>query len=57
MSITSALALKKKYPGRIFVEAPSEQAVRESLEGFIDVNAKKVTPMDNEFYSSLFEAK
>jgi len=31
MSMTSALALKKKYPGRIFVEAPSEQAVRESL--------------------------
>jgi transcription antitermination factor NusG len=31
--------------------------VRESLEGFIDVNTKKVTPMDNEFYSSLFEAK
>lgn len=54
MAVTSALALKKKYPGRIFVEAPSEQAVRESLEGFIDVNTKKVTPMDNEFYSSLF---
>lgn len=57
MTITSALALKKKYPGKIFVEAPSEQAVKESLDGFIDVNIKKVTPMDNEFYSNLFEAK
>jgi hypothetical protein len=57
MSITSALAIRKKYPGKIFVEADNEQAVKESLEGFIDVNAKKVTEMDNDFYSSLFEAK
>lgn len=28
MSITSALALKRKYPGKIFVEAPSELAVK-----------------------------
>lgn len=47
MSITTALALKKKYPGKIFVEAPSEQAVKDSLDGFIDVNIKKITPMDN----------
>ena len=57
MTITSALAIKKKYPGKIFIEAPSEQAVKESLDGFIDINIKKITPMDNEFYSNLFEAK
>ena len=57
IEVTSALALKKKYPGRLFVEAPSEAAIREGLEGFIDINTKKITPMDNDFYSSLFEAK
>lgn len=57
MKVSSALALKKKYPGKIFVEAPGENQVRSSLEGFIDVNTKKIIPMDNEFYSNLFEAK
>lgn len=57
MEITSALALKKKYPGKIFVEAPSEAAIRKSLEGFIDVNTKKIVPMDNDFYSTLFDVK
>jgi len=45
--ITGALALKKKYPGKIFVEAQSELAVKQSLEGFIDVNTKRIIPMDN----------
>jgi hypothetical protein len=57
MNVTSALALRKKYPGKIFIEGPSENAIRASLEGFIDVNTKKIVPMDNEFYSNLFEAK
>ena len=57
IEITSALSLKKKYPGKIFVQAPSEAAIKNGLEGFIDVNTKKITPMDSDFYSSLFEAK
>lgn len=51
------MALKKKYPGKIFIEAQNEKVIRESLEGFIDINAGRITPMDNDFYSSLFEAK
>ena len=47
MSIGTAMALKKKYPGKIFVEANSEKAVKESLQGFIDVNIARVTPMDH----------
>jgi transcription antitermination factor NusG len=51
------MALKKKYPGKLFIEAANEKAIKDSLQGFIDVNVARVTPMDHEFYSSLFEAK
>lgn len=51
------MALKKKYPGKIFIEAESEKAIKESLNGFIDINTGRIIPMDHEFYSSLFEVK
>ena len=57
MTIGSAMSLKKKYPGKIFIEAQSEKDVKDSLQGFIDVNVGRVTAMDHEFYSSLFEVK
>lgn len=39
------MAMKKKYPGKIFIEAANERVIREGLEGFIDVNPKKVTKL------------
>jgi hypothetical protein len=35
--VVTATALRKKYPGRIFVEAFSEKDVRDSLEWFNQV--------------------
>ena len=51
------MALKKKYPGKIFIQAANEKVIKESLESFIDINSGRITPMDNDFYSTLFEAK
>lgn len=56
-NITAVLALKKKYPGKLFIEAPNENDIKLSLDGFIDVNSKKITPLDNDFYANLFEAE
>ena len=57
MQIGTAMALKKKYPGKIFIEAQNEKAIKQSLHGFIDCNVARVNAMDTQFYSSLFEAK
>ena len=46
MQIGTAMALKKKYPGKIFIEAENEKCIKQSLQGFIDVNIARVTPMD-----------
>lgn len=45
VQITSAMALKKKYPGKIFVEAANEKIIRESFDGFIDANLGKIVPL------------
>lgn len=55
MEIGTAMALKKKYPGRIFIEAKDQKAVKNSLQGFIDCNVSRVTPLDHESYANLFE--
>ena len=47
MEIGTAMALKKKYPGKLFIEALSDKAIKQSLEGFIDINTGRITPMDN----------
>ncbi len=39
------------------MEAPNEKAIKDSLQGFIDINTGRITPMDHDFYSSLFEMK
>lgn len=39
------MSMKKKYPGKIFVEAADEKAIRLGLAGFIDVSNKKVTKL------------
>ena len=57
MELGSVMALKKKYPGKLFIEAENEKVIKESLQSFIDVNTSRVTPMDHEFYANLFEAK
>lgn len=46
MQIGTAMALKKKYPGKIFIEALNEKAVKDSLQGFIDCNVARVNAMD-----------
>eukprot|EP00919_Chromeraceae_sp_WS-2016_P012346 GHVR01028813.1.p3 GENE.GHVR01028813.1~~GHVR01028813.1.p3 ORF type:complete len:101 (-),score=5.89 GHVR01028813.1:2274-2576(-) len=57
VAITSVLSLKKKYPGKIFIEAQCEKDIRDSLEGFIDINLHKIQPLDHESYSNLFVGK
>lgn len=57
MSITTAFSFKKKYPGKIFIEAATEKDVRDSLDGFVDVNLGQIRMMDEESYSSLFDLK
>lgn len=42
VTIVSALAMKKKFPGKIFVEAYDEKSIRDSLEGFVDINLGKI---------------
>ena len=39
------MAMKKKYPGKIFIEAANEKIIREGLLGFIDVSNKKITKL------------
>ena len=41
VKIVSALSMKKKYPGRILVEAFSERDIKESLDGFNNINLGK----------------
>ena len=41
VTIVSAMSMKKKYPGRILVEAFNERDIRESLDGFNNVNLGK----------------
>lgn len=38
VTIVSALAMRKKFPGKIFVEAFSEKDIRDSLDGFNNIN-------------------
>lgn len=47
MQIATAMALKKKYPGKLFIEAQNEKAIKESLQGFIGINTARVTPLDH----------
>ena len=47
MQIATAMALKKKYPGKLFIEAQNEKVIKESLQGFIDINTARVTPLDH----------
>jgi len=47
LSIVSAMSLKKKFPGRIFVEAFSDSDVYESLSGLNDIYfGKKILPLE-----------
>ncbi len=54
VQLGTVMAMKKKYPGKIFIQAQNQKVIKESLQGFIDVNTGRITPMDHEFYSSLF---
>lgn len=55
LKIISVIALKKKFPGRIFVEAYEERHIYESLEGFNDVHlGKKIVLLGHDNYASLF---
>ena len=36
------MAMKKKYPGKIFIEAVDEKTIRQGLQGLIDINVKKI---------------
>ena len=53
VAIVSALSMKKKYPGRILVEAFNERDIRESLDGFNNVNLsnKKIVELELENYA------
>lgn len=51
------MAMKKKYPGKIFIEAANEKIIREGLLGFIDVSNKKITKLQHEDYINLFVVK
>lgn len=51
------MAMKKKYPGKIFIEAQNERAIRQGLDGLIDVNIKKINRLEHEDYTNLFVVK
>ena len=51
------MAMKKKYPGKIFVEAHNEKVIRDGLNGFIDVNLRKINRLQHEDYTNLFVTK
>ena len=53
----SVLAMKKKFPGKIFVEAYHEKDIRSSVDNFIDINLSKIQPFDSESYRNLFLIK
>jgi len=49
--------MKKKFPGKIFVEAYDEKSIKESLQDFIDINWTKIQILDHESYRNLFGNK
>ncbi len=51
------MAMKKRHPGKIFVEAANEKDIKQSLYGFIDVNLGKILKFQHEDYTNLFVAK
>lgn len=56
VTIVSALAMKK-FPGKLFLEAFEERHIRESLEGFVDLNLGKIVAFDSESYGHLFSER
>lgn len=56
-TISSAFSIPSNYPGVIFVEAPGEAQVRESLETFTDINLKRIKPESKIIYNVLFRNK
>lgn len=58
VTIVSALAMKKKFPGKIFIEAFHEKDVHDSLDGFNYVNlSRKLLELDADAYADLFNSK
>lgn len=57
LSICSVMCMKRKFPGFIFVEAMTEQAVKHSLEGFLDIVSREVQPIKDDQYQNLFKEK
>lgn len=58
MTIVSALAMRKKFPGKIFIEAFSPKDITDSLDGFTHVSlARNLTELDSESYVDLFSEK
>lgn len=55
--IISAFASKKKHPGKIFVEAQNDKDVKNSLEGFTNININSVKEVEYETYCSIFEVE
>lgn len=52
MTVVTATSLRKKYSGRVFVEAFSEKDLRDSLEGFNFVMlSKNIHQLDREDYA------
>lgn len=55
VTVITATSMRKKYPGKIFVEAFSEKDIRDSLEGFNDVGlGRNMIQLDKEGYTELF---
>jgi len=52
--LISAFASKKKFPGKVFIEANSEKEAKDSLEGLTTVMAESVKQVDYQLYGSIF---
>jgi hypothetical protein len=52
--LISAFASRKKFPGKIFIEANSEKDAKDSLEGLTAVMSESVKQVDYQAYGSIF---
>jgi hypothetical protein len=47
VDIGTVLAMRKKYPGQLFIEAKCEKAIICSLDNFNDVYLRRIVPVKN----------